>query len=133
MECILTNEQLQERLAYWQKVLRLQDWTIRVAFRHVVDMEPGNEAEVDTNFPLKRAAIAIVYPDEYRSRVGWPQEVEESLVHELLHLHLEPWQVEKGSLEYVLQEQAVESLAHALVELARGQHDYKNSALLDTR
>ena len=111
---------LQALLAKWQKILRLQDWQIKIEFRRKFDMPEYKQGTVGFNAGKKMAAIGIIDPIDYSPKSDWPQDVEGTIVHELLHLHFGLTDTSKsGSLEEDLWEQAINSLETALVGLDR--------------
>jgi len=118
----LTKPELEQHLVElcrkWQRILRLQDWDIKVQ----VSYDLGSyQAESCYKLPKRMAIIKVIHPDAYQERnFLWPQDMEESLVHELLHLHLAAWQADdERTMEWVAKEQAIEAIARALVELDR--------------
>jgi hypothetical protein len=118
---ILTESALQKACALWQKRLRLQDWDVRVRVRRKAQMSAEKcRACVDADLRLKEALIEIQDPIDYTPKI-WVNDMEQSLVHELLHLHFAPFEAEEGTAELVAQEQAIELIACALVNLARGE------------
>lgn len=125
---ILTQEQLEERLVYWQKVLRLQDWDIRIRLCRRWEL-PGEHLDGNCRYHLdsKTAQISILCSDDYEP--GWrPYDAERILLHELIHLHLIPLNISNDAPEAVAEEQAVNLLACAFVKLDRG-----NAAPLEVR
>lgn len=115
----ITDTDLKQACEYWQKVLRLQDWTVKVRFVRQYDLHSSQQANCSSNCAKKCAQIRIVSPDDY-SNPEWPQDVEKSLVHELLHLHTAPFtDVAPPPLPLMLEEQAIDSLAGAFVSLHR--------------
>lgn len=57
----------------------------------------------------------VLDPVDYPPDIITPYELEETLVHELLHLHFAPFMSEHDTLERTLQEQAIDAIAKALV------------------
>lgn len=119
---------LSDLCARWQMILRLQDWDVEVIYSRDRDFNsPGCQAECRIADTLKKAHIRIQDPIDYDS--SGPQDIEQSLVHELIHLHMHSFTqgVAKGngqgkvndSAEYVQFEQAVELLATAFTGLYR--------------
>jgi hypothetical protein len=101
---------LQAGLRYWQKQLRLQDWDVRAAWVPHYDDRGGNVIIGR----LKTSTISI--NDLLREEL---REAETTLVHELLHIPFDFLSLKDDSLEDMLMEQAVETLAKALVSLRR--------------
>lgn len=112
----MTIEALRERLAYWQRVLRLQDWDIVVEYIHPRDFENrtwlGLNARQDR---YRRCLIQLADPAAYQASEdfarAFPYDPEQVLLHELLHC------IVRGDEEQC--EHAVEMLANALLRLER--------------
>jgi hypothetical protein len=115
------QEQLDEVCAEWQKTLRLQDWKVKVNIRRQNEMSINNVAgEVDWTLTLKQANINILDKVDYPPDLMTPQDQEQVLVHELLHLHFAPFDdFDRDSKEYVLMEQAIDLIACGLVDAKR--------------
>ena len=110
-----SDQQLQETLEYWKKILFLQDWTIkgRLVDRPLFDC---NEVEcVGTNdFQVagRCSMIRIVKPDDdIRSRIV-KYCAELTLVHELLHCKYNWTLKSTDSIEYAY----YDTLEHGLIE-----------------
>jgi hypothetical protein len=116
-----SEDQLQQDLDYWQKVLRLQDWDVEVNVVRARDMTLENSAAAVTwVLPKRMASVTIMDPIDYPPGLMGEQDQEVSLVHELLHLHYAPFdETEKGSLPEVMLEQSIEAISRALVLLKR--------------
>lgn len=100
--------QLQAELRYWKRVLRLMDWKI------VADWAPHLESQGinNVNMALKTSTIRI--DEDLASNL---REAEVTLVHELIHIHLEFIGCKEGKLKWLLMEQSTETLAQAFVDL----------------
>lgn len=114
-----TNEELQDALALWQKRLRLQDWNVVAEFKCASWMG-DHDANILVTVPKKCAHMGILDPRHIEgARAGsvWPMDQEKDLVHELVHLHIEPFAPDQESnpTKYELFEQSVDILARALV------------------
>lgn len=110
---------LRRRLRFWQSTLKLRDWDITVNVdpdTNVKGRETGGYITVE---PYHKRARITIPPTAVL--LGIPTNSEMSLVHELLHLHLEGWQVEDFSDKELLKEQAINALAEALVNLSRSR------------
>lgn len=113
-----TQERLDGLLAEWQKVLRLQDWDFFPVFRRMRDMEGDNQGEFHPVLVKKEALIRLLDPVDYPSDAVYPYDLELTLVHELVHAHFSPfWDTAES--KRVEMEQAIESIAKALVSLKR--------------
>ena len=120
----MTNEQLQALCREWQQVLRLQDWDVRCKFVRQREMtDSGCAGECRFQLEKKQAVIYVIDPIDWPPNCAWPQDVEKTLVHELLHLHMAPFQPSHDTLEHVMMEQAIESIATGLVRLRRANSE----------
>lgn len=115
-----SQTELNEALAYWQKVLRLQDWRITAEVVRGRQFDSATQT-AGTNLctGLKEAKITLRDPIDYESPRGTPQDHELDLIHELLHLHLEPLIEVAAETNgcYLLKEQVIECLATGFVSL----------------
>ena len=79
-------------------------------------MQPGTLGHIDWSESHKTAVIKVLNPVDYElPKEKVPEDVELSIVHELVHLQLSALPLNKSSRN--AEEQAVTMLANALVEL----------------
>lgn len=117
---ILSEEQLQEKLKYWQERLRLRDWDITAQIVPLSLMEDKSHGgECAWLMQSKAARISILCDEDYKN-LGplLPDDMEQCLVHEILHCHFAPMDDDKY---YMPIEQAIESISKALVEESRSK------------
>lgn len=123
-EIVLTEEELRTKCAEWQKILRLQDWNVVLKIRRGRDMPIHNVCgSCSWELTQKMAAINILDPIDYPPDAIAPNDMELTLVHELLHLHFCPVEPDGAS---VAGEQAIESISWGLISLARRGGETKN-------
>jgi len=116
----MTDADLADLCALWQKRLRLQDWDVAVRFAPWHELKGGTRGGQVQWIREKRAAfIDVARPGETEPNSVWPYDLEITLVHELLHLHTQGLGTRAGSPEEEAEEQAVHALSCALVSLAR--------------
>jgi hypothetical protein len=119
-EVIFNNEQLQEKLREWQRRLRLQDWIIEARICRIHDLQPESLANIYPTMEKKTALIKILDPIDYDPSSMLPYDMENSLVHELLHLHF--WPItgddEEGNY-HIAEEQAIECITSGLLSALR--------------
>ena len=89
-ERIYTVDELNELCSEWQRRLRLQDWDIVVQLTHQNAIDDVM-AQIAVNAVHKRAIISVPTPETYSSKVDLKQDMLTALIHELIHLHLEPF------------------------------------------
>jgi len=122
----LTEDELRMKCYEWQAILRLQDWDVIISIDRARDMIPDVLGQCEWTLPTKQARIRILDPVDHPPDLKWPQDMEQTLVHELLHLHFAPFnKFEADSLEYVTMEQAIDLIAGALVRLKRGAIEFR--------
>lgn len=123
---IYTQEQLIEKCAEWQKVLRLQDWTVDLQLKRERDFTNKDcNAEIGLNEQKKIAFIKVIDPVDYQPGQIRFQDMEEDLVHELLHIHF--WPLTRGEEgENLAEEQAINIIAKALIHISRRGGETKN-------
>jgi len=101
----------QEYVKKWAAILRVADWKIAAIFDD--SLEPPDAGYVRRLSAYKEASIYVgTWLDETL--------LEDTIVHELVHLHLAPFETEDGTAERFYEEQAVESMTRAFTDLARG-------------
>lgn len=121
-EIILDKEQLEERLSHWQSKLRLQDWIIEVSIARGRDMMENTSACVNWTLSKKMASIKLVDPIDYPDDVMGVRDMENDLVHELLHLHFAPINDHfnnNNDVYNTFEEQAIESISFGLIKSER--------------
>ena len=120
---ILTEEQLQQRLLYWQERLNLRDWKLKVKIDRGSDIGGDYQGGINWSLNSKSASIRILDPIDYPKHSMEEQDMENTLVHELLHIHFalisEKCNPQPMEIYNLFEEQAIESLAEALIELER--------------
>lgn len=117
----MSQAELEAACRYWQELLRLQHWDVVVRLARQYEMDAGNQGECEWNLRKRMALIKVLDAADWDPRTPWPQDQEQTLVHELLHLHFAPFRAEQGTAEDTAQEQAIDAIARALVELKRGR------------
>lgn len=126
---VLTEHEVERVLPWWCRLLGIGDWRIEVAFvPERALFSRGRMAEVAWNANNRDAAIKMLRPADSDSET---YDMERVLVHELVHIVLAlntgllKDSVVSDTIENsVAVEQPVESLARALVGLARRHPDY---------
>lgn len=113
-------EEMIQYCHWWQKVLRLEHWDVRCFIARKADIKPNSQAYVSWTLQSAQAVLKLMDPIDYDPGTPFAQDHEESLVHELLHLHVASFDITKvDSLEETYMERAVCHISKALVELKR--------------
>ena len=113
------KEQLETQIAYWQKILRLQDWIVIINFwPHAALGSRVCQAEISRN--SKHVVLSFRVPEDIPAVANdWPegeaQDYDLSIVHELMHVLVHDMQ----SKEEWAEEQVCNIMARALVSSYR--------------
>lgn len=114
----MNEDELKALCKKWQQILRLQDWDVEVCFVRQFEIEDA-DARCFPKLTRKEAKIKILNPIDFTGErlegAGTPRDIESLLIHELLHLHFDPFWCEEKELEM---EQAIHSLAKAFVAVS---------------
>jgi hypothetical protein len=112
------------RLAVWQKRLNLQGWDISVVVSRAGEFKPKTIGHIRWDHDKKTAVIRVLDPADY----GLPlapmlQDIEFTVVHELIHLEMAPVlsDLHRTEANRMEEEHAVNQMAEALLKLDRGQ------------
>lgn len=123
----MRDSELKERLTYWQRVLRLQDWRIHAEMVDSDEIE-NNAGQCHVHQHGKTAVIKLIRQEAYNRTSSFAKafpdtlDTEVTLVHELLHIPFDGLFVEEDNeIREDREESALELLAYSLVRLDRGQ------------
>ena len=117
----LSQAEAQECSAYWQRQLRLSDWQVRVRIVRRYDLPPDRVAQCQYFITSKSAIVSLLDATDFHPATEFvDRDHEIGLVHELLHLHIAPFEPKPETLEQKMSEVAIESLAQGLVLINRG-------------
>lgn len=103
---------LEKLCAYWQKRLRLQDWDVTVKPVRHHELDQYRHAEISICSERKTAVMSVVNLADRNAELAIT--IEESVIHELLHLHFDSFWNKGKSTEM---EQAINLIAKAFVPL----------------
>ena len=115
---MMTIQRMGRLLVEWQRLLRLQDWDIKVEFVHHHSLGRGGFGEVNWTLEKKTATINMVHPEELSKHLEYNPE--KTLVHELLHLRFSiVCRTKEGTIEDGVHEAAIDQVARLLVQLRK--------------
>ena len=114
MEREWTHKYLEKRCRYWQVRFRLVDWNVSIRFCSRDELGVDEQAKSTYNEHSRTCAVLIVHPNEYESGIGVTQDIDDTIRHELLHLHFVFLGMLKGS-NLIFLEQAIESISGAFM------------------
>jgi hypothetical protein len=117
----VSQVQLERWVWEWQTVLSLQDWLVEIEYIRGHETEDSYwEGRCHIAIKLKRAKIELLDPVDHLPVPRFPYDTEETIVHELLHLHFTSFQTNDwDSPTGVAQEQAIELIARGLIDMKR--------------
>ena len=121
---LLAESFASERLWVWQKRLNLQGWDIYVVVSRHGELKPKTLGNIRWDRDKKTAVIRILDPADYHLPFdAMLQDIEFTVVHELIHLEMAPVlsDLQRTDANRVEEEHAVNHMADALLKLDRGQ------------
>ena len=113
-----------ERLAVWQQRLNLQDWNISIVMARAPELKPKTLGNIHWDLPKKTAVIHVLDPADYHlADKEMLQDMEFTVVHELIHLELAPVlsDLQRSDANRREEEHSVNHMADALLKLDRGK------------
>jgi hypothetical protein len=111
-----------EKLCEWQKRLNLQDWKIAVMVVRSSELKPKTLGNIHWDGEKKTAIIRVLDPADYKlSHQAMLDDIEFTVVHELIHLELSPVlsSLQRNDANRMEEEHAVNHMAQALLDLER--------------
>jgi hypothetical protein len=111
-----------ERLSMWQKRLNLEDWNISVVMARSTELKPKTLGNIHWDLDKKTAVIRVLDPADYKLPYKeMLQDMEFTVVHELIHLNFAPVvsDFQRSDANRREEEHAVNHMATALLELDR--------------
>jgi hypothetical protein len=113
-----------EKLWVWQKRLKLEAWNITVAVARASELKPKTLGNIHWDFDKKTALIHVLDPADYTLPFeAMLQDMEFTVVHELIHLELSPVlsPLQRSDENRRDEEHAVNYMAQALLDLDRAK------------
>lgn len=113
----------------WKPVLRLQDWQICCVVKNIHNMPSGLLGYCDVCAQKRQAQLGFLDPDDVRDMI-YPPDLEQVVVHELLHCYTECVKDWNDMTDVTMLEQMVDGLAWTLVAMKRSGADMTQVRLL---
>ena len=111
-----------EKLWKWQKRLHLQDWKISLAIVRTAELKPKTLGNIHWDGEKKTAVIRVLDPADYKlTAQAMLDDMEFTVVHELIHLELSPvlTPLQRNDANRLEEEYTVNHMAQALLDLDR--------------
>lgn len=109
-----------EKLWLWQKRLRLENWKIHVKVVRAGELKRRTLGNIHWDADTHSATIKVMNPADYKMPFSDVlNDLEMTVVHELVHLHLSS--LPRSEASRSAEEHAVNTLAEALLNLDRRQ------------
>jgi hypothetical protein len=124
-----------ERLSVWQKRLSLQEWSVSVVVSRASDLKPKTLGNIHWDREKKTAVIRVLDPADYKLPFEQMlQDIEFTIVHELIHLEIAPvfTDLQRTDANRMEEEHAVNQMADALLKLDRGQAKSSTGTIVAT-
>ena len=121
---VLAEKYAAERLSLWQKRLNLQDWNISLVVSRATELKPKTLGNIHWDAEKKTAVLRVLDPIDYKLPFNEIlQDLEFTVVHELIHLELSPvlTPLQRNDANRREEEHAVNHMAEALLKLDRAQ------------
>jgi hypothetical protein len=119
---LLAERYASERLSVWQKRLKLEDWNISLVVARATELKPKTLGNIHWDTDKKTAIIRVLDPADYKLPFNeMLQDLEFTVVHELIHLELSPVlsPLQRNDANRREEEHAVNHFADALLKLDR--------------
>lgn len=113
-----------EKLCAWQRRLNLSDWKISVMVVRTSDLKPKTLGNIHWDGMKKTAVIRVLDPADYKLPMqAMLDDMEFTVVHELIHLELSPvlTPLQRNDANRMEEEHAVNYMAQALLDLERAK------------
>jgi len=113
-----------EKLWLWQKRLNLEDWRISIEITRSGELKSKTLGNIHWDSERKTAVIRVLDPADYHLPLReMLDDMEFTVVHELIHLELSPVlsSLQRNDANRREEEHAVNHMADALLKLERGR------------
>lgn len=112
----LAQQYANEKLVLWQQRLQLGDWRITWTMAHRCDLKPNTVGQIHWDRARKSATILVLDSSDYKMPFNaMLDDMEMTIIHELVHLKLTPLPHSEASRGG--EEQAVDGISEALFAL----------------
>jgi len=123
------------RLSVWQKRLNLQEWGVTVVVSRATELKPKTVGNIHWDREKKTAVISVLDPADYQMPFEQMlQDIEFTIVHELIHLEIAPvfTDLTRTDANRMEEEHAVNHMTDALLKLDRTQTKQSTGTIVAT-
>ena len=118
-KAVISEIQVSTWVRLWQKRLRLEDWKVEARLVRSTELKPDTLGNLKWNSVAHTATIKVLNPADYDlPPADVPDDIEYTIVHELVHLQLSalPRDLNRKDVE----EQVVNKISDALMQFEHG-------------
>jgi hypothetical protein len=123
------------RLSVWQKRLNLQEWGVSIVVSRAGELKPKTVGNIHWDREKKTAVIRVLDPADYKLPFDQMlQDIEFTIVHELIHLEIAPvfTDLTRTEANRMEEEHAVNHMTDALLKLDRTQAKQSTGTVVAT-
>lgn len=118
-KAVVSQDQVEAWVKLWQKRLHLEDWRIEARIVRSTDLKPDTLGNLKWNSVSRTATIKVLNPTDYdMPAADVPEDIEYTVVHELVHLQLSALPRDAGKKD--VEEVVVNKISDALMQLEHG-------------
>lgn len=115
----MAESTIQDRLQFWQHQLKLDDWKISLTVARRDDLKSHTLGGIRWDKHKRSATIQVLDPADYPTPAAAMEDIEVTIVHELVHLNLSS--LPRTDASRKSEELAVNRLTDALLRLHRSR------------
>ena len=109
----MTDAQILSRARYWQKILKLDHWNIRIKVKPRAKVYGQNDGSCEADYKYLTADVEYSRDLGDRNKVS-KKDMDEALIHEMLHCPLSGMKAIPGTPEDVCEEQAIQIFSRVI-------------------
>jgi hypothetical protein len=124
---LVSEVQVESWIQSWQHRLHLDEWRINVRMVRATELKPDTLGNLKWNITNHTADIKVLSPIDYEiAPADIPEDIEYTVVHELVHLQLSVLPRDMGKKD--VEENVVNRISDALMSLDKGDSFRARSA-----
>ena len=120
-ERVYSLSQCRERVELWKRRLGLTGWRINVDFAHQMNLDENTQGQIKIYAYSRTASILLPSPETYSNDVYPLQDMEDTIIHELIHIVFDAIDAkEKSNTEHLMYERGIRAMSQALLDAYEG-------------